>query len=94
MQPLQADYFTAYHNVNLTRDANGVLIILYPLLYPPAKKFERIWEYLREFLRCPFTYENQAESTWAQMSMFSPRSLRTRRSNSSGAASSTVLADL
>jgi hypothetical protein len=26
MQPFQADYFTAYHNVKLTRDANGVLI--------------------------------------------------------------------
>lgn len=24
MQPLQADYFTAYHNVKLIRDANGV----------------------------------------------------------------------
>ena len=27
MEPLQADYFTAYHNVKLTRDANGVLIV-------------------------------------------------------------------
>src|SRR5246127_4895607 len=27
MQPLQADYFTAYHYVKLTRDANGVLIV-------------------------------------------------------------------
>src|ERR1700758_536149 len=27
MQPHQADYFTAYHNVKLTRDANGVLIV-------------------------------------------------------------------
>ncbi|MFZ3376996.1 MAG: enoyl-CoA hydratase/isomerase family protein [Chthoniobacterales bacterium] len=27
MQPLQADYFAAYHNVKLTRDANGVLIV-------------------------------------------------------------------
>jgi enoyl-CoA hydratase/carnithine racemase len=26
MQTLQADYFTAYHNLNLTRDANGVLV--------------------------------------------------------------------
>ena len=26
MQPLQADYFTAYHYVKLTRDANGVLV--------------------------------------------------------------------
>jgi hypothetical protein len=26
MQPLQADYFTAYHYVKLTRDANGVLL--------------------------------------------------------------------
>src|SRR6266446_2605114 len=27
MQPHQADYFTAYHYVKLTRDANGVLIV-------------------------------------------------------------------
>jgi enoyl-CoA hydratase/carnithine racemase len=27
MQPLQADYFTAYRYVKLTRDANGVLIV-------------------------------------------------------------------
>src|SRR6201984_3445639 len=27
MQPLQADYFTAYHHVKLTRDAKGVLIV-------------------------------------------------------------------
>jgi enoyl-CoA hydratase/carnithine racemase len=27
MQTLQADYFTAYHNVKLMRDANGVLIV-------------------------------------------------------------------
>src|SRR6266576_305456 len=27
MQPNQADYFTAYHYVKLTRDANGVLIV-------------------------------------------------------------------
>src|SRR4029078_8011833 len=27
MQRLQADYFTAYHYVKLTRDANGVLIV-------------------------------------------------------------------
>jgi enoyl-CoA hydratase/carnithine racemase len=27
MQTLQTDYFTAYHNVKLTRDANGVLIV-------------------------------------------------------------------
>jgi hypothetical protein len=27
MQPLQADYFTAYRNVKLTRDGNGVLIV-------------------------------------------------------------------
>src|SRR6476661_1790801 len=27
MEPLQADYFTAYHYVKLTRDANGVLIV-------------------------------------------------------------------
>src|ERR1700756_4158531 len=27
MQSLQADYFTAYHYVKLTRDANGVLIV-------------------------------------------------------------------
>src|SRR6266567_3823323 len=27
MQPDQADYFTAYHYVKLTRDANGVLIV-------------------------------------------------------------------
>src|ERR1700758_3884107 len=27
MQPQQADYFTAYHYVKLTRDANGVLIV-------------------------------------------------------------------
>lgn len=27
MQTRQADYFTAYHNVKLTRDANGVLIV-------------------------------------------------------------------
>src|SRR6478672_4813612 len=27
MQPLQADYLTAYHYVKLTRDANGVLIV-------------------------------------------------------------------
>ena len=26
MQTVQADYFTAYHNLKLTRDANGVLI--------------------------------------------------------------------
>jgi enoyl-CoA hydratase/carnithine racemase len=26
MQTLQADYFTAYHNLKLTRDANGVLV--------------------------------------------------------------------
>jgi enoyl-CoA hydratase/carnithine racemase len=25
--PLQADYFTAYHNLKLTRDANGVLVV-------------------------------------------------------------------
>ena len=25
MQTVQADYFTAYHNLKLTRDANGVL---------------------------------------------------------------------
>src|SRR6202008_4925681 len=27
MQPHQPDYFTAYHYVKLTRDANGVLIV-------------------------------------------------------------------
>ena len=27
METLQTDYFTAYHNVKLTRDANGVLIV-------------------------------------------------------------------
>jgi hypothetical protein len=27
MQPLQSDYFASYHNVKLTRDANGVLIV-------------------------------------------------------------------
>jgi hypothetical protein len=27
MQAVQADYFTAYQNVKLTRDANGVLIV-------------------------------------------------------------------
>ena len=26
MQKLQADYFTGYHNLKLTRDANGVLV--------------------------------------------------------------------
>ena len=26
MQTVQADYFTAYHNLKLTRDANGVLV--------------------------------------------------------------------
>jgi hypothetical protein len=26
MQTLQTDYFTGYHNLKLTRDANGVLI--------------------------------------------------------------------
>src|SRR6478752_1605596 len=28
MQPLQADYFTAYHYVKLTRDANGVPCVM------------------------------------------------------------------
>ena len=27
MQTFQSDYFTAYNNVKLTRDANGVLIV-------------------------------------------------------------------
>ena len=26
MQTVQADYFAAYHNLKLTRDANGVLV--------------------------------------------------------------------
>ena len=26
MQTLQADYFSAYHNLKVTRDANGVLV--------------------------------------------------------------------
>ena len=26
MQTFQADYFAAYHNLKLTRDANGVLV--------------------------------------------------------------------
>src|SRR3989475_10040504 len=26
MQTLQADYFSAYHNLKMTRDANGVLV--------------------------------------------------------------------
>ncbi len=42
--------------------------IFYPLLYPPANKFERIWEYLGQHLRHTFTYENQVRvggRTWA-----------------------------
>ena len=27
MQTLQTDYFTAYHNVKLTRDGEGVLVV-------------------------------------------------------------------
>ncbi len=27
MQTLQGDYFAAYHNLKLTRDANGVLVV-------------------------------------------------------------------
>ncbi len=34
---------------------------LYPLLYPPAKKFKRIWEYFGQRLRGVFTYENRGK---------------------------------
>ena len=30
MPMLQADYFTAYHHLKLTRDANGVLVVRIP----------------------------------------------------------------
>ena len=54
MQPHQADYFTAYHYVKLTRDANGVLIVqLHTNGGPCIMTAQTHTEFVESFYRIP-----------------------------------------
>ena len=55
-------------NEGVTEINTSLLEILYPLLYPPAKKFGRIWEYFRQRLSVVLPLKNQVralERKWA-----------------------------